>query len=767
MSRPRFTGEPIAPPEVNTDPITPESNNRNFAGNTWVRRTRHKDGFTANPEWPNKPEPPSTSPPMYKMVPASPIIGKQPTGLVPYQLFNQSLYPNMVIKNDRGKDPKTRFPMANYIGPPLNVPPGSYIPGPIFPIANVGVDAKPLYENRFGTPFMQGPYYKEPPIHPISCKQSPIHTPNMDHIGFVNLSQVKGMSTGTKRNYETMSEISDDQESSGSESEKNERNDATSKPTYEIKYFTPFLPKPPERYKTEYDLHELKVFLPLGVKAYLKNMSLNPKLSSCFETGPVRNGKLVLLLDLDNTLLHTASQSRLDMLNIDTSDFVDSLGDPELYTFTLPNFANVNYYMKLRPCIREFLQILSLYYEMSIYTNATKEYADVVISILDPDRSLFMDRIVARNSVDEKDLLKSASRLYPDLDTRFILAFDDRRDVWSDIPHKQVVRAEHYDFFESYITELNNNYSSSPSPPNKQTTESNSFNSTINVSSTNGGKTTNDYTFNIEQESESDPDVTREKVSIVDYDRHLKYMVKIFLEIHKRFFADPFNNDVGSILESIQSQVLKGIGVLLTGYRKNTKVVNSVLHADCELRQKENLLEMGASLVLRLNDSKLTHIMAGKNCTDNITKSRDPQYNHIHKVHTLWLYSCRATFSKVDESLFKVDDICKIYSNEPPQLPNKDHWKFINPNAGSFKDTNKNDNGKSKQELPTRIFMGTGAYSNGTEVLSSVEKIVIRWDPSKTKLLQNSISDNSRQNNKQKSEYTPFTNAINPNKYAF
>ncbi|BAM40718.1 CTD-like phosphatase [Theileria orientalis strain Shintoku] len=763
MSRPRFTGEPVPPSPPGPTPKS--ESNRNFTGKAWVRRTRQRDGFnSAGSDWPNKPAPPK-SPPIFKMVPGMPpVVPKQPVQLMHYYPSNPVVYPNMVMKDDKtDKNPKPKFPPPTYMGHMVGVPPPSYV-SQFVPMSNVGVDAKPPVHDKYSKPVFRGPYYKEPPVHGIIYKDPPVHNPA--YLGYVNLSQVKGFDMKRpKRNFETMSEISDEHESDSSAKEKSDSPNIGPLSTFDIKFFTPFLPKAPERYKAGYELHELKAFLPLGVKAYVKNMALDPKLSSGFETGPVRNGKLVLLLDLDNTLLHTASQSRLDMLDIDPGDFVDCLGDPELYRFTLPNFPNITYYMKLRPCIREFLQILSLYYEMSIYTNATKEYADVVISILDPDRSLFMDRIVARNSVDEKDLLKSASRLYPDLDPRFILAFDDRRDVWSDIPHKQVVRAEHYDFFESYLTELNNNYTSSGSDFNKANGEGSTNTS---APATHHLKSGNDYTFNVEQ-SESEPESSPEKVRIVDYDRHLKYMVRVFLEIHKRFFDDPFRNDVGAILESLQSQVLQGLGVLLTGYRKNAKASNSVLHADCEQRQKENLVEMGASVVLRLNDSKLTHIMAGKNCTDNITKSRDSQFNHVHKIHTLWLYSCRATFTKVDESLFDVDEVCNIYSNEPPQLPNKDHWRFL---ASATKaDRLSSDSGydsKGKDELPTRIFMGTGSYSNGTEVFSSVERIVIKWDPSKTKLLQNSIPDTTKHTSRRdKIESAPFTNAANPNKYAF
>lgn len=105
---------------------------------------------------------------------------------------------------------------------------------------------------------------------------------------------------------------------------------------------------------------------------------------------PLLSGKLPLLLDLDNTLLH-AQAVGVAGYHIALEEWLDEDGLPEIYKFELPCNRKV-YYLKLRPGLRRFLKALAPVFELSIYTNATQEYADLVVAILDPDRSLFGDR---------------------------------------------------------------------------------------------------------------------------------------------------------------------------------------------------------------------------------------------------------------------------------------------------------------------------------------------------------------------------------------
>lgn len=106
---------------------------------------------------------------------------------------------------------------------------------------------------------------------------------------------------------------------------------------------------------------------------------------------PVQH-RLKLVLDLDNTLLHACARSKIGNCNIKLQHFLDHEGDPEMYKFVLPQILHQIYYVKLRPGLRRFLREVSAYCDLAIHTNATREYADVIVAILDPDRSLFRGR---------------------------------------------------------------------------------------------------------------------------------------------------------------------------------------------------------------------------------------------------------------------------------------------------------------------------------------------------------------------------------------
>lgn len=728
-------------------------------GKPWLRRNKHHKGAPESAQAPNNQETwqslPKVVPPFPKGVcPSFGMMPKQPVGIphgapMMFPFMDPAMYQNMMKNFAAGKageevdmkalmaklplTAKMQFPM------PKNMPlMGMAPPGMIFPAPFLGMPKKPPFPAMI--PFMPENLYK-PKAAAFNANKTPQSEQNQGHAQaassrsnnadpapkYVNLAQLprrgKRSRVQSEVDAETMSAISDEDSKRCHKKGKDTPKDHSENPgPMNLAFVNSFVPSPPEKYRRDYKLHEVKMFSPIGIKAQAKAKGIPPQIKSNFEVGPLRNGKLVLLLDLDNTLLHACSQTKLDMMDINLSHFVDELGEPELFKFTMPNFANVRYYMKLRPGLRGFLHVLSLYYEMAIYTNATKEYADVVVSILDPDRSLFMDRIVARTSAGERDLQKAAARLYPNLDTRFIVAFDDRTDVWADVPHTHIVTAEHYEFFDSHVSELSDSYGIANA--------------------------------NVEPNYD------------MDCDRHLEHMVKVFLELHRRFFVDPFKASVGDILDEMRTSVLDGVGILLTGYRKNSKGQGQVLQADCEQRQKEMAIQLGATILNKLSDKKLTHVVAGKNCTDNIIKSRDPLYSHVYKVHTLWLYSCRATWTKVNAEIFNVDEICDAYSNEAPAQPFKDHWKILQGEQTSNR-RQLPPEGLKEDQLPTRIFMGTGAYSHGTELISPIERVAIRWDPAKTKLLQNNATDPIEQKNVKQIvlENAPYTNSVNPNKY--
>ncbi|KIJ57127.1 hypothetical protein M422DRAFT_198518 [Sphaerobolus stellatus SS14] len=101
------------------------------------------------------------------------------------------------------------------------------------------------------------------------------------------------------------------------------------------------------------------------------------------------------------------------------------------------------YYIKPRPGLLEFLEKMNNKYEMHVYTMGTRAYAEAVCAALDPQGTIFGNRILSR---DESGSLtqKSLQRLFP-CDTSMVVIIDDRADVWEWSPNLLKVRP--YDFF--------------------------------------------------------------------------------------------------------------------------------------------------------------------------------------------------------------------------------------------------------------------------------------------------------------------------------
>lgn len=176
--------------------------------------------------------------------------------------------------------------------------------------------------------------------------------------------------------------------------------------------------------------------------------------------------KLVLVVDLDQTVIHCGVDPTIGEWKRDSSNpNYEALKDvqsfaldeepilPLLYMGPKPPVRKCWYYVKVRPGLKEFFDKVAPLFEMHIYTMATRAYALEIAKIIDPDGSLFGDRILSR---DENGSItqKSLERLFP-TDQSMVVVIDDRGDVWNWCPN--LIKVVPYNFFVG-VGDINSNF---------------------------------------------------------------------------------------------------------------------------------------------------------------------------------------------------------------------------------------------------------------------------------------------------------------------
>ncbi|KAL6935605.1 hypothetical protein ACO0R3_000657 [Hanseniaspora guilliermondii] len=176
--------------------------------------------------------------------------------------------------------------------------------------------------------------------------------------------------------------------------------------------------------------------------------------------------KLILVVDLDQTVIHCGIDSSI-------SDWVKTEKPKDVHKFCLEEdirpwlqkqsvfirkqYMNMSpftknwYYVKTRPFLKEFFDAIKDKFELHIYTMATRAYAEEIAKIIDPDGSLFQNRILSR---DENNSLttKSLDKVFP-VEQDLVLIIDDRGDVWDWSPN--LIRVIPYNYFQG-IGDINN-----------------------------------------------------------------------------------------------------------------------------------------------------------------------------------------------------------------------------------------------------------------------------------------------------------------------
>lgn len=417
----------------------------------------------------------------------------------------------------------------------------------------------------------------------------------------------------------------------------------------------------------------------------------------------LKERKLALLVDLDQTLIHTTNDNVPNNLK-------------DVYHFQLYGPNSAWYHTRLRPGTLTFLKNIEKYYELHICTFGARNYAHMICAFLDENGRLFSHRILSRdeclNAMSKKDNLKA---LFPDdCEDSMVCIIDDREDVWNHATN--LIQVKPYHFFQ-HTGDIN-------APPNLAKRELDGegvdFNKVlklhkvIKIKEKATTKRSNSVDESPKEESSSgsdEPEVKEEKtkeeeeagektdgnkveeknddeimtveddnlVEIQDPDDYLLYLEPILLKIHERFYEqyDKMNEipDLKKLIPKLKSEVLVGITITFSGLvPNNVKIEYS--------RPYLIATNLGAKVSNEVTE-ETTHLVAASTGTQKVYQAQ--KIKHIHIVTPAWLWTCAERWERVEEKLFPVTanrshKMRHVPAHcSPERIPEPQQVKFNNP----------------------------------------------------------------------------------------
>lgn len=393
------------------------------------------------------------------------------------------------------------------------------------------------------------------------------------------------------------------------------------------------------------------------------------------ESRLLRSRKLVLLVDLDQTIINSSNEPIPNDI-------------PDIHHYQLHGPNSPWYHTKFRPFMYEFLEDISRYYELHICTFGARRYAHLIANLIDPKSKYFpKDRILSRDEFfDPRSKTGNMNSLFPCGDS-MVCIIDDRVDVWNFAPN--VVHVKPYVYFNvgdiNAVEKLSldwknekNQESDNASEGNEPIKNDNLLDSTIDSKS-------NDKSVDNEQQLKNDEKVKDQAVVpqefqnlVEDKDDYLLYLKDILIKIHKNYYKEYDDKikyksdeeeillpDLKQIIPRVRKLILRGVNIVFSGViATNAPPESSPYYRLAEL--------CGATVtndVVVNGSPKTTHLLASKWGTAKVTKCLE--YPHIKMVTPDWLLSCAERWEKVEEKLYELN------KNSNYNMKSKDEKNFI------------------------------------------------------------------------------------------
>ncbi|KAK2579346.1 hypothetical protein KPH14_008297 [Odynerus spinipes] len=446
----------------------------------------------------------------------------------------------------------------------------------------------------------------------------------------------------------------------------------------------------------------------------------------------LRDRKLALLVDLDQTIVHT------------TNDNVPP-NMKDVYHYQLYGPNSPWYHTRLRPNTRHFLQEMSRLYELHICTFGARNYAHTVAALLDKDGTLFSHRILSRDECfDPASKTANLKALFPCGDD-MVCIIDDREDVWQGCGNLVQVKPYHFFPHTGDIHAPPGLQKDDPVTPTtaavKQPQSKNNNNDTLQSSSEEGVLDSNtkeqklaeknesvstseeskctDNTgdkerkvetqpSDVEKQSENDTEQTKNVDSNIvnlnvektaetnknvesdkekhnenkfideDDDDYLLYLEDILRKIHAEFYNE-IEKETGQrslrvIIPRVRAQVLKGTCLTFSGLIPTHQKLN-------QSRAYKVARAFGAEVTQDLTE-KTTHLVAIRPGTAKVNAAK--KRGDIKIVNPDWLWACAERWEHVDERLFPLTTKARASRIPPAHCSSPEH---IEEQKDELKDT--------------------------------------------------------------------------------
>uniref|UniRef100_A0A0N4ZFI1 RNA polymerase II subunit A C-terminal domain phosphatase n=1 Tax=Parastrongyloides trichosuri TaxID=131310 RepID=A0A0N4ZFI1_PARTI len=308
----------------------------------------------------------------------------------------------------------------------------------------------------------------------------------------------------------------------------------------------------------------------------------------------LKRRKLILLVDLDQTIIHTTNQPyEADVSNPANKDVIYY----DLY--------GSRYFTKLRPYARKFLENISKIYELHVVSYGQRNYAHQIAFILDPEKKLFGHRILSRDEILSANHKTSNMKMLFPCGEQLIAIIDDRADVWQYADN--LLQVSPYKFFED-TGDIN-------APP--------------------------DSVDGMEQKRSSNNSRTVKAVES-DNDEQLISIERVLTEIHETFYSAYDKNqeitDLKCLIADKKNQVLNGCRVVFSGIVP--------LGMNAETHPFFMLCSQYGAIVDDDMTKFTTHVIASRWGTSKVKKA---EKMGIFVVSTSWVYKSLENWKKADE----------------------------------------------------------------------------------------------------------------------